>query len=625
MTTVFQKARAGVISLTLFLFPLFFLPLTTEFYATNKQYLLLFSALILITIASIEIIVGKKLDRTMRMFDIPIMLLIAATLLSILFASPNKTAAALAPVTGIVSLIACAVLYFFLSREKHAMYLSSYVTILQYAVTIVCMIEIAVYSLSAIGVALPANLSFFASPLFSPVGSIVDLVAFLGFFFVYTGIRFIFALGNREVGFFEVFSFFIVCVALALASFTYFNTPRTEIPYAPLEYTVKTVAFIIQTPISAIVGYGVDNFGAAFTLSKDSAYAQSSYGAIQSFSFGRSALFHLLIETGILGAFSLLLVFLRGIYESFSLPREVKIATIGLFLYMLVAFFVFPPSLVLLFLMFITLGLLHHDIVAHSHRRAHRVPPRFVSVPVILSTTTAVLIIASLSLGGYLMARFYLADVAFRRSAQSITRRNLSQTYTDQLDAIRKNPYVEKYRTSFSQTNLYIANQIAVQAQESKKQLTQTDQVTIRNAINTAIEESKAATILNSQKASNWENSGRIYKNLLNVAEGADGFAISAYQRALRLDPYNPVYKNALGEVYYLTEQYKQAAANFAAAIDLKPDYTNARYNLAWSLFRLGLKSDAINHMETVVEELGKTPGTAEYKQARSDLENFRL
>jgi hypothetical protein len=29
--------------------------------------------------------------------------------------------------------------------------------------------------------------------------------------------------------------------------------------------------------------------------------------------------------------------------------------------------------------------------------------------------------------------------------------------------------------------------------------------------------------------------------------------------------------------------------------------------------------------METVVEELGKTPGTAEYKQARSDLENFRL
>ena len=625
MPTIFQKARAGIISLTLFLFPLFFLPITTEFYATNKQYLLVLCSILLIALGSIEIIAAKKLDRRIRMFDDPVILLIIATGLSILVSSPNKPAAAIAPVTGIVSLAACAVLYFFLSREKHETYLSSYVTILQYAVTVVCIIEIAVYSLSAFGVTLPQNLAFFASPLFSPVGSIVDLVAFLGFFFVYTGIRLVFSIGNREVGAGEVFSFILVSAATALAALTYFSTPRADIPYAPFEYTVKTLPLILKSPVTTIFGYGVDNFSAAFTQAKDSAYLQTAYGAIQSFSFGRSALLHILTEAGILGAFSLLLIFLRGIYESLSLPKEVKIATFGLFVYMFVAFLAFPPSLILLFLLFITLGLLHHDIAAHSHRASHRDGPRLVSIPAALSSMTAVLVIAALGAGGYIFARFYLADVAFRRSARSISNRNLSRTYNDQLSAIRQNPYIEKYRTSFSQTNLYVANRIAAQAQDTKSPLSPADQGTVRNAINTAIEESRAATILNSQKAANWENFGRIYKNLLNVAEGADGFAISAFQRASRLDPYNPVYKNELGEVYYLTEQYKQAAANFAAAVDLKPDYTNARFNLAWSLFRLNQKQEAASQMETVVEQLGKTPDSAQYKQARSDLERFRL
>lgn len=624
MTPFFDKSRAAVISLTLFLFPLLFIPVTTEFYATNKQYLLVAAAGTLIILAAAQLIGSKKIKKEVNMFDIPVILLVCAVGLSILLVSPNKPVAMIAPVTGFISIAALTVLYFFLSREKHENHLSSYTTILQYAVMIVCLIEIAVYLLPLSGVTIPPNVPFLASPLFTPLGSIMELVAFLGFFFVYTGIRLFLVIGNNETSISEVVSFLIVTAALTMASITFFQTPRADLPYGPFEYSLKALPVILKSPVTAAFGYGVDNFSALFTLSKDAPYATSAYAAIPTFTFSRSALLHMLSEAGIFGLAALVLIFLRGMYESFSLPSQVKLAVFGLFLYLLIAFVVFPPSLILLFLLFITLGLLHHDIIAHSTRRTEKHFAKTLHIPAFLSSMATVLIFCALGWGGYLLATYYQADVSFRSSARSINNHNISQTYTDQYNAISLHPYIEKYHISFSQTNLYIANQIAANSQNAGSALSQTDQTTVTNAIKTAIEESRAATVLNPQKAANWENRGRIYKNLLNVAEKADIFAIGSYERAILLDPYNPVYKNDLGEVYYLTQQYKQAIGHFEEALKLKPDYTNARYNLAWSHYRAGQIDSATAEMEKLVDSLSKRPASNEFKKASADLERFK-
>lgn len=625
MPSVFSKARVAIISLTLFLFPLFFLPITTEFYATNKQYLLVAASFILMALSAFELVYTKKIDRHVRMFDIPIALLLGAVVLSILIVSPNKHAAAIAPVTGILSIAACAVIYFFLSRESDENNLSSYVTILQYSVLIVCTIQIALYISVQLGVVFPPSVTFMSSAQFTPLGSIVDLIAFLGFFFVYSGIRLFLAWGSGERSIEDSLSFLLVTASLGLASYTYFTTSRTDIPYAPLEYTLRTIPQLVQSPLTTLFGVGVDNFSASFTQAKDSAYAQAPYGVVQSFSYGRSALVHYFTETGLIGLGALLLIVFKGMYESLSLPSEVKIATFGLFAYMLVAFIVFPPSLVLVFLLFITVGLVHHDIKTHSHRPTHKRQATYSRIPTIAAGSGIVIVLCFVGWSMFHLGRIYLADVLFRRSVQSIATQNLSATYTSQLSAIRLNPYSEKYRMSFSQTNLYIANRIAEQAQQTNSKLSPSDQSTVRNAISTSIQEARAATILNEEKAAHWENLGKIYKNLLNVAEGAEGFAISSFQRALRLDPYNPVYKNELGETYFLTKKYQQAITHFKEALVLKPDYTNARYNLAWSLYSIGQKKEARAEFEKVADAYSQNPQSLEFKKVQSDLERLKL
>ena len=624
MITPFEKIRAVLISLILFLFPFIFLPITTEFYATNKQYFLLISTALLTILSLVALIKTQKAVGKFNTFDIPVFMFVVAISFSVLLVSPNKIMALTAPVSGLLSLVSLAGLYFFLSRERHESHLSSYVTILQYAVTLICIIEIAVYFFATSGISLPENLKFLASPQFTTLGSIVDLVAFLGFFFVYSGIRICISIANREWNISEILSFVLTTAALALAALTFFKTPPAEIPYAPFDYSFKAIPYLFTNPLTAVFGYGVDNFAALFTRAKDASYSTSAYSAIPTFAFSRSALLHTLSEAGIVGLFTLLVIFFRGMVESFSLPKEVKIATFGLFLYMLVAFFVFPPSLVLLFLLFITLGLLHHDIVAHSerhqahaHHKASYVAPGFTVIATIV-------MVCMISWGGYHLIMFYQADVSYRKSVQSINNRNLAQTYADQFNAIALNPYAEKYHISFSQTNIFIANQIAVNAKNAGGSLSQTDQTTITNAIKTAIQESRAPTILNPQKAANWEARARIYKNLLGVADKADVFAIGAYERAVLLDPYNPVYKNDLAEIYYLTKQFTKAEAYFTEAITLKPDYTNAKYNLAWSQYQLGRSREAIRTMESIMIVLENNPESPEYKKARTDLDRFK-
>ena len=77
-----------------------------------------------------------------------------------------------------------------------------------------------------------------------------------------------------------------------------------------------------------------------------------------------------------------------------------------------------------------------------------------------------------------------------------------------------------------------------------------------------------------------------IYRNIINVASGADGWTVAAYRQAITRDPNNPILRLNLGGIYYSAKNYNEASRSFADAISLKPDWANAYYNLSYALYQ---------------------------------------
>jgi len=244
------------------------------------------------------------------------------------------------------------------------------------------------------------------------------------------------------------------------------------------------------------------------------------------------------------------------------------------------------------------------------------------------------LLIGLLVASFYLLARAYLAEFYFKKS---LAVKNVKEIYDYQRLAIITNPFIERFRLSFSQTNLLIANSLAIKVNTPEvepnlhdntsgvNELSAQDRQTISKAIQAAIEEAKAAVSLNEKKAANWENLGSVYRNLLNTADGADAWAISSYQRAIVLDPQNPKYRLDLGGVYYALKNYDEASRYFEQAITLKPDWPNAHYNLAWTYYQKGSYAKAISSMQTVISLLSRQKNSTELIKAQKDLEEFKL
>jgi Cytochrome c biogenesis factor len=199
----------------------------------------------------------------------------------------------------------------------------------------------------------------------------------------------------------------------------------------------------------------------------------------------------------------------------------------------------------------------------------------------------------------------------------------LNKLYENVRQAIILNPFIERYRTNFSQLNLIIANNLASKATKDKP-LSEQDKQNISLAIQSAISEAKVAVSLNDKKAQNWENLAQIYRNIIKLIQGADVWAISAYQRAIVVDPQNPVYRLTLGGIYYSLGNYDDANNLFIQAVSLKPDWPLAYYNLAWSYYQKEKYQEAVVSMENVLRFLDPKKDEIDYKKAKKELEEFK-
>jgi len=656
MEKYFQNSKSLVLGLLIFLFPFFFLPFTQEFFITNKLYLLAFGALLLLLISTIYFLSSKKLSWKSHPFDGSVILFLMAVALSIIISSPNKVQALLNPNFGLVMMASLTILYFYLSRNNETIKQFSNMAI-KLSFFLLSLITIVFFFQPFKNTNLPTSLQFLKNSAFTPMGNRLDLAIFLGFFVVLSITNVISSearnLAKRKLIFnfsfliFNLLALFLTLYSLFKPSTGLINqTPTLILP--PFRLSWYAAVETLKRPLTALFGVGLDNFSSMFTSVKDVFYNQSSLWQINSFSVSRSTLLHIMTETGLFGliAFGLLIfnVFQSTIKQSNNLTMKFVIC------YLLFVILFFPPSLPVFFLLFVTLAIVGQEGAkipilndlggAQRSEHAHGVKNAVSSeldlsdlLPIYLGT--AIISFLLIAGAGYFLGRSYISEYYFKKSLDGYLNNNAKEVYDNQRQAILINPYIERFRTNFSQTNLMIANNIASKATQpaatesaertqGSAQLTEQDRQTITQAIQAAISEAKAAVSLNPQKADNWENLAAIYRNVLAVAQGADAWTVSAYQRAIVADPQNPIYRLNLGGVYYTLKDYNQANSMFQQAASLKPDWANARYNLAWSAYQKADYQLAASEMQNVLTLIDPKTNKTDYDQAQKDLEEFK-
>jgi len=625
-TTLLTGIRKFVSYLLVFLFPLFFLPFTQEFFVTNKMYFMFFGALTLLLLSALEFLLTKKLVWKRGQFDGTLVLFFITAVLSVIISSPNKIQAVLQPVFGVGVIFSFLVAYFILSRDKN----ETAKDIAVYAPGIIVSLTSAFFFFNPLKNAnLTGIWSMFKSQYFTPLGNQLDVVYFLGFIAV-LAIAQIFSKRTKT----QVLPLVALVLSLTGISLTVITLLRTQNSFIlpPANLCWFAAVETLNTPANSLFGVGVDNYAAMFTRVKDSLYNASPLWQISSFNVSRSTLLHVLTEMGVFGLAAFGLLMLQFIKKGVDV-RKAQGNKLGLLPYGYVVMLVllFPPSITLLFLIFLlTVGVgSHGKHVAEDEASVFetgKVLPLYASLLVV-----AVLFIGA---GGFLAGKSYASEVYFKNALDALAKQDAKNVYENMRQAVMGNPFIERYRSNFSQVNLLIANNIASKLSPQqgaegtetaqKPELTEEEKQTISQALQAAIEEAKAVVSLNPQKAANWEGLAAIYRNIINVAQGADSWTVSAYQRAIVLDPQNPVYRVSLGGIMFSFKNYDEAYKLFEQAVSLKPDWPNAHYNLAWAAYQKEDYRTAATAMQNAVSLLDPKNDEADYKRASTELEEFK-
>jgi len=313
----------------------------------------------------------------------------------------------------------------------------------------------------------------------------------------------------------------------------------------------------------SLAGAGVENF-------------VSTYGNVR-FTTSNNFFFHMASVYGIIGLVASLIF-------AFLLVRSYPMA---------ILLFFFPPTLTILVSMAIAFTI--------SSSKPIHIP----FTPTVVRYTGRLLFIIISVVLLYGSGRYYAGEYYYAQSLRAAQKNEGTKTYNILLKAIKLNKFITRYHTTLSQFSISLAGNAE---QKLKGQLVQQ-----------GIAEAKIAVALNPKSIPAWENLATIYQTIMTIAPGSDQWAAAAYQKALSLDPDNPVFMVNLGSVLVFEKKYDEAIQLFRRATAVKPDYANAYYNLASAYTR---KGDTINARLALEQTLRLVPReSSDYVKAKYELD----
>lgn len=597
--------------------PVFFLPITQDYYDTNKWVLLTGATIVILFLWGLRVLMTGTAAIAWNGTIKRLGLLVLTVMVSLLV-SPNKVEALLTPF-GAGTLIALFIIALigttFLDEKARP--------ILRWVILSTTSLAglLAIYQFFGLarvtGLAGVAGLAFLSDPLWTPVGTSVGLMTIL---IVTLPLLVAEALQRKRAGH---DTHMIVAVVMCIVSLggliltAYQVLPKWSATILPYWANWQIMLESYKNWRQLLVGVGAENFLAAFSTGRPAALNMTPLWNTR-FTLGSSMLFHIATVYGLIGASAfgyLLLGLLKATPWLSARGGLVKISPSGVSLLLAaLSLILLPPSLPA-FIVITTILIVSESSASLKRPRLSRLILRYgIAALVFLLAATA----------SYGLVRAYSAELAFGRSLRALENRDGTAAYNLQIQAITRNPRVTRFHTAYSQTNLALANAVAAgtaTASAAPDQIDK-DRQTTTQLIQQAIREAKLAVNLAPKNILAWENLAFVYQTLTGVAQGANQWAVAAYSQAMTLDPTNPVIRLQLGGAYVGQQRLDQAAESYLTAIRLKPDYANAYYNLAFVYREQKKYLTAAQALKEALKYV--TPGSDDGSRAQKELTELR-
>lgn len=577
------------------LFALFVFPKFTSPYVVPKEIFGAIAISVVLVLWAVRSIIKKETSFSIGKFDLGVILIALAYILSAIIKAPNKMEAFFFP--GSVTFVIISVLFYFLVNQADKK-TKNLIFVTLFASGILLSISVLFTQLGLFG-KIPFLPAFIKSASFSPIGGNLPSAIFLVTLLPIGIISIVKEKDMIKRIFWSVASAVIVFgVTVLVLGLIPGKAQGLVLPGLQTSWEI----LIESLKVSPIFGVGPDNYVTAFNLFKPLTYNQTTFWLAR-FSTANNYYFTAISELGFagLGALAVLLIGVYRVVKSGLRQKNWELIPLAL---LIVLFAVFPSAPVLIFLLMTLLAIFSQSEEKTVSLATNRVPSIIIAVPIIIG-------VAALGIFG---TKAVLAEATYQKSLTALTNNDAKNTYDGMTSAVKQNPYVDRYHASLAQVDMAIATSIA-----NNKDLTEADRTNITQLISQAINEGKAAVSLNTGRSGAWELLAQIYGNIMAFAQGADQFAIQAYTQAVALDPINPNLRVALGGIYYALGRYDEAIDAFKLAVLTKPDLANAHYNLAIAYREKKNFDGAIAEMNTVLTLV--SAGSPDYTLAKSTLD----
>jgi len=374
-----------------------------------------------------------------------------------------------------------------------------------------------------------------------------------------------------------------------------------------------TVQKVLQE--KPILGSGPETFIFNYNKYKPEAINQTAFWNIR-FTNPPSEVFSIISDSGILGLLTFLAIIgmLCFLVIKKMLKHGVNRLNVGLFggwVALTIGWFLYPQNLTLIFLFWLFIALLAIDFSTKEKKFDLKTSSK---IALISSFAFVIIILATVSLL-YLEGTRFVAEAKYKKGLDLVQVEGKIDEGTDKIiRATVINPYEDRIYRNLSQLFLIKVNQELIRTDLEQQEKISRIQAEAGNAINSIVR----ATDLNPQDVTNWIVRGDVYKQVIGFIGGAEKWAKASYEQALLLEPLNPFTYTELGRTYVsvadlLTPQAKEdeeikkqvigyldkAVESYNKAIEIKPNYSPAHFDLALVFDRQGKTKEAIARMES--------------------------